>query len=101
MLSPAGLPGSVRKPKGPAAPAHVLLAADAGPFASLGGEDVGVVGVLVAPARIGVQSPGLDGESERGVAAERGLRRAPCGMGGGRPAVSYRSVVPLDTSSDT
>jgi hypothetical protein len=39
--------------------------------------------------------------SERGVAAERALQRAPCGMSGGRPAVSYRTVVPLDTLCDT
>lgn len=39
--------------------------------------------------------------SERGLATEQALQRAPCGMSGGRPAVSYRSVVPLDTLCDT
>jgi hypothetical protein len=28
---------------------------------TLGGEDVGVASILVAPAQVGVQSPGLDG----------------------------------------
>ncbi|GGW23887.1 hypothetical protein GCM10010339_93640 [Streptomyces alanosinicus] len=37
----------------------------------------------------------------RGVVAERALQRAPCGMSGGRPAVSYRTVVLLDTLCDT
>jgi hypothetical protein len=32
------------------APADALLAADAGAFASLGGQDIGMAGVLVAPA---------------------------------------------------
>ena len=39
--------------------------------------------------------------SEHGVAAEPALQRAPCGMSGGRPAVSYRTMVPLDTLCDT
>lgn len=39
--------------------------------------------------------------SERGPAAERALQRVPGGMSGGRPAVSYRSVVPLDTLGGT
>ena len=39
--------------------------------------------------------------SERGVAAERARQRALRGMSGGRPAVSYRSVVPLDTLCET
>jgi hypothetical protein len=32
-----------------------------GAFTSLGGEDVGMAGVLVAPAQVGVQDSGLDG----------------------------------------
>ena len=47
--------------EGASAPADALLAADAGAFAALGGEDVGVAGVGVAPAQVGVQGPGLDG----------------------------------------
>ncbi len=39
--------------------------------------------------------------SERGVAAEQALPRALRGMSGGRPAVSHRSVVPLDWLGDT
>lgn len=38
--------------------------------------------------------------SEGGLAAELALQRAPCGMNGGRPAVSCRSVVALDALGD-
>ncbi|BCM64882.1 hypothetical protein EASAB2608_00216 [Streptomyces sp. EAS-AB2608] len=46
------------------APANAFLAADAGPFSALSGQDVGMAGVGVAPSQIGVQGLGL-----RGVAA--------------------------------
>jgi hypothetical protein len=38
----------------------VAFAAHAGAFAALGGEDVGVSGVGVAPAQVGVQVAGQD-----------------------------------------
>lgn len=38
-----------------------FLAADPGAFTSLGGQDVGVAGVGVAPAQVAVQFTGLDG----------------------------------------
>jgi hypothetical protein len=41
--------------RGTAAPAEAFLAADAGAFAALGGEYIGVAGVGVAPAQIGVE----------------------------------------------
>lgn len=44
-----------------ASPAQALLAADAGSFAALGSQDVGVAGVGVAPAQVGVQRAGLGG----------------------------------------
>ncbi len=47
--------------QGSVAPADAFLAADAGAFSALGGQHVGVTGVGVAPAQIGVQGPGLDG----------------------------------------
>jgi hypothetical protein len=47
--------------RGTAAPAEAFLAADAGAFAALGGEYIGVAGVGVAPAQIGVQGTSLDG----------------------------------------
>ena len=40
------------------APAPVALTADPGTFAALGGEHVGMPGVGVAPAQMGVQRPG-------------------------------------------
>lgn len=45
----------------PTAPAEALLATDTGALLALGGEHVGVTGVLVTPAQVGVQGPGLDG----------------------------------------
>lgn len=50
------------------APADAFLAADAGAFPALGGEDVGVASVGVAPALVAVQGLGL-----RGVAAVVGV----------------------------
>lgn len=47
--------------QGKSAPADALLAADAGAFTALGGQDIGVAGVGVAPAQAGLQGPGLDG----------------------------------------
>jgi hypothetical protein len=44
-----------------AAPALLTLAADAGAFAALGGEDAGMAGVGVAPGQIGLQAPGQYG----------------------------------------
>ena len=41
-----------------AAPALLAFAADAGSFAALGGQDVGVAGVGVAPAQVVLQSAG-------------------------------------------
>ena len=52
--------GSGRVEEGAAAPADALLAADAGAFPALGGQDVGVAGVGVAPAQVAVQCAGLD-----------------------------------------
>ena len=46
---------------GASAPADAFLAADAGAFSALGSEHVGVAGVSVAPAQVGVQGPGLHG----------------------------------------
>jgi len=46
---------------GTCAPADALLVADAGAFLALSGEDVGMAGVGVAPAQIGVECPGLRG----------------------------------------
>src|SRR5690348_3689029 len=48
---PACEPGSGRAP----APALLAFAADAGPFVALGGQDVGVAGVGVAPAQVGLE----------------------------------------------
>jgi integrase-like protein len=47
--------------EGASAPAEALLAADTGAFAALGCQDLGVAGVGVAPAQVGVQGPGLNG----------------------------------------
>ena len=41
-------------------PAKALLAADAGAFLALGGLDVRAACILVPPAQVGVQGPGLD-----------------------------------------
>ncbi|GAA3424625.1 hypothetical protein GCM10018953_18080 [Streptosporangium nondiastaticum] len=41
-------------------PADALLTADSGAFAALGGQDVGVAGVGVAPAQVSMQGAGLD-----------------------------------------
>jgi hypothetical protein len=53
--------GSGRSSDGPAAPADAFLAADAGAFAALGGQDIGVACVGTAPAEVTLQFPGLDG----------------------------------------
>lgn len=42
-----------------AAPAVAFFAADAGTFAAMGPEDLGVAGMVVAPAQVLVQVPGL------------------------------------------
>jgi hypothetical protein len=47
--------------EGACAPADACLAADAGAFLALSGEDVGVAGVGVAPAQVAVEGPGLHG----------------------------------------
>ena len=91
--------------------ADALLAADAGAFAALGGQDVGVAGVGVAPAQVGVQLAGLDGvvgvvgvgEGELPQRPEVGLDRVgPGGVGRGeaqldlvllRPAADRRALV--------
>lgn len=44
-----------------AAPVEALLAADAGSFAVLGGQEVGVRGVAIAPGQKEVQSAGPNG----------------------------------------
>jgi hypothetical protein len=44
-----------------AAPALLALAADASPFAALGGQDVGVAGVGVAPAQVLLEFAGQHG----------------------------------------
>ncbi len=61
----SALTTNVRRVRPPAdlgsAPAVAFLAADPGAFAALGGQDVGVAGVGVAPAQVGLQVPGQDG----------------------------------------
>jgi len=42
-------------------PSVLSSAADAGPFPALGGQDVGVAGVGVAPAQVVLQPPGQHG----------------------------------------
>ena len=42
-------------------PFVAFLGSDSGAFAALGGEEVGVAGVGVAPAQVGVQAAGEDG----------------------------------------
>jgi hypothetical protein len=54
--------------QGASAPADAFLAADAGTFSALRGEDVGVAGIGVAPAQVAVQRLGL-----RGMAAVVGV----------------------------
>jgi len=39
----------------------LALAADAGAFAALGGQDVGVARVRIAPAQVSLQPPGQRG----------------------------------------
>jgi hypothetical protein len=59
----------------------LAFAADAGPFAALGGKDVGVAGVGVAPAQVGLQLAGQDGVVGvvRG-AEDEGAQRAELGL---------------------
>ena len=45
-------------------PPSLAFAADAGAFAALGGQDVGVAGVGVTPAQVGLQFPGEHGVAE-------------------------------------
>lgn len=59
-VSPVPLAGS-HDFRPSSAPAEALLTADAGSIAALGIRHDGVPGVRVAPAQVGVQSPGLDG----------------------------------------
>ncbi|GHE14596.1 hypothetical protein GCM10010339_85820 [Streptomyces alanosinicus] len=46
--------------EGASSPADAFLAADAGTLAALGGQDLGVAGVGVAPAEVAVQFADLD-----------------------------------------
>lgn len=62
--------------EGASAPVNALLDADAGAFAALCDQDVGVAGVLVAPARRGVQLACLDGPV--GVVGVEFLGEQPC-----------------------
>lgn len=74
---------------GAASPSDASLTADAGAFAALGGEYVGVAGVGVAPAQVAVQRVGLCrvtavvgvGEGELPQWAEVGLYRVGPGVG--------------------
>jgi hypothetical protein len=55
----------------------LAFAADAGTFAALGGQDVGVAGVGVAPGQVCLQAPGQHGVT--------GMVRAADGKGAQRP----------------
>lgn len=100
---PSGSAGSGRKPERSTAPADVFLAADACAFASLGGEDVRVAGVLVAPAQVGVQGAGPDGvvgvdEGELPQGPEVGLDRiGPGRVGRGEAELD---LVPVGPAAD-
>jgi hypothetical protein len=58
-------------------PALLAFAADAGAFAALGGQDVGVAGVGVAPAQVVLHAAGQDGVA--------GLVRSAQDKGADRP----------------
>lgn len=90
-------------------PPQRMPAADAGAFFAFGGQGVVVAGVGVAPAEIGVQSPGLhglqlpdsqffallgprDGGVMRGVAASPGRIRSVNGIGPSRSRSCNRRV---------
>ena len=75
------------------APADAFLAADAGAFAALGCENVGVTGVGVAPAQVGVRGPGLDGVVAVVGVGDRELPQWPeVGLGRvGRPVAARRA----------
>ncbi|GAA3136183.1 hypothetical protein GCM10010521_22920 [Streptomyces rameus] len=56
---------------------------------------------IVMPARWSRRIAAYSSTFDICGAAVRALQPAPCGMSGGRPAASYRSVVPLDALCDT
>jgi hypothetical protein len=59
----------------------LALAADAGAFAALGGEHVGVAGVGVAPAQVCLEPPGRRGVAfVVGVAHHKGAQRPELGL---------------------
>jgi hypothetical protein len=64
-----------------AAPALLTLTADAGTYTALGGQDVAVAGIVVAPAQVGVQDPGLDGAPNRLAAASVSIAVGPTAVG--------------------
>ena len=64
----------------------LALAADAGAFTALGGQDVGVAGVGIAPAQVALQAAGQD----RVV----GVVRAAHDAGAGRPGLWLNRVGP-------
>jgi hypothetical protein len=55
----------------------LALAADAGAFAALGGQDVGVAGVGVAPGQVGLQAAGEHGVVRVVRAAHDKVRNGP------------------------
>src|SRR5262245_56166257 len=77
-----------------ASPALLALAADAGTFAALGGQDVGVAGVGVGPAQVVMQAAGQGGvvavvgsaQDKRAQGPELRLDRVGPGGVGGREA---------------
>src|SRR5579863_876179 len=67
-------------------PAPLAFGADAGAFAALGGQDVGVACVGVAPAQVVLQPAGQDGVA--------GMVRAADDEGAQRPEVRFDRVGP-------
>ena len=75
----------------------VAFAADAGAFAALGGEDVGVAGVGVAPAQVALQPAGQ--HQVVGVvrgAEDEGAHRPELGLDGVGPGGVGRGQTQLD-----
>ncbi len=78
-------------------PADAFLAADAGAFAALSGQDVGVAGIGVAPAQIGGQGSRLPGVGEvLGVGEGELPQRPEVRLDRVRPGGVGRGEVQLD-----
>lgn len=86
------------------------LTSDAGAFTSLIREDVGVAAVLVAPAQVGVQGPGLDdvvgmvgvGQRELSQRSEVGCDGVgPGRVGWGEAQLDLVPVSPVSSSACT